>query len=175
MRAYFFGNMYLSSIQQGIQAGHVISEMFCEYDNPSHNEASNTLRTWADDHKTMILLNGGYLETMEDLWRFFENYKNPYPIAKFHEGLDSLGGVLTSVGIVLPEKIYLIAAAIRRDRPKRGENSIADWITQDEKFTVYASNSYGFVFENDESHRTLHFTKWEFDLMNRLNGFGMAS
>lgn len=178
MRAYFFGNMYLSSIQQGIQAAHVTGELFCKYttDGSELHTPESVLYDWANDHKTMILLNGGYLETMEDLWYFLEyTTDKPYPYAKFHEGLDSLGGVLTSIGIVLPEKIYLTAAAMRRDRPKRNEMSIADWIIQDEKWTVYASNPYGFTFEDGESRRTLYFTKWEFELMNRLNGFNLAS
>ena len=127
MRAYFFGNMYLSSIQQGIQAAHVTAEMFNNYAKTKGEdlESYRTLHEWAENHKTMILLNGGYLETIEDLWRFFES-NNPYPCAKFHEGEDSLGGVMTSIGIILPEKIYLTAAAMRRDRPKRGETSIAE-------------------------------------------------
>ena len=31
MRAYYFGNMYLSSIQQGIQAAHATHELFNKY------------------------------------------------------------------------------------------------------------------------------------------------
>ena len=181
MRAYFFGNMYLSSIQQGIQAGHVISELFCKYPYrdsgrlSKDGHAGEKLRDWANYHKTMILLNGGYLETMEDLWTFLDKPENPYPFEKFHEGLDSLGGVLTSIGIVLPEKIYLTAAAIRRDRPKRGEKSIAEFIMENERWVVFQDNEYGFTLQDDEDMLTLPFTKWEFDLMNRLNGFGLAS
>lgn len=178
MRAYFFGNMYLSSIQQGIQTAHVTAEMFCKYPNTEWTASGSPnqhLHSWANDHKTMILLNGGYLETMEDLWRFFDKDENPYPYAKFHEGLDSLGGVLTSVGIVLPEKIYLTAAAIRRERPRRGEKSIADLIQENGAWVVGTNNVDGFVLKLDEEFRTLEFSKWEFDLMNRLNGFGLAS
>ena len=46
MRAYFWGNMYLSSIQQGIQAAHVVTEMFAKYvDNEFR--AERDLREWA--------------------------------------------------------------------------------------------------------------------------------
>jgi len=180
MRAYFFGNMYLSSIQQGIQAAHVTAELFCQYDGEEVYDGIQTptgvLTEWANDHKTMILLNGGYLETMEDLWYFLDyTTDKPYPYAKFHEGLDSLGGVLTSIGIVLPEKIYLTAAAMRRDRPARGEMSIADIIQTTEKWVVYPENKYGFVLEDGEESRVFEFTKWEFELMNRLNEFNLAS
>lgn len=34
-RAYFFGNMYLSQIQQGIQAAHVVAEMSMAYKKES--------------------------------------------------------------------------------------------------------------------------------------------
>ena len=58
MRAYFFGNLYMSSIQQGIQAAHAVADMFIKYSN--ENEPNyHPLREWATDHKTMILLNAG--------------------------------------------------------------------------------------------------------------------
>ena len=107
MRAYFFGNMYLSSIQQGIQAGHVIAEFFVDYPETlteKMSDAGKLLWTWAQDHKTVILLNGGYSENLHRLCEFFDNYENHlYPWAYFHEGKDALDGALTCVGIVLPD------------------------------------------------------------------------
>jgi len=167
--------MYLSSIQQGIQAAHATHDMFVAYrDRPG--AASDFLWEWATNHKTMILLNGGYLETMEQLWWFLDyTTDKPYPYAKFHEGTDSMGGMLTSIGIVLPEKIYLTAAAMRRDRPKCGETSIADLIQSNGYWVVDDDNEYGFILDKDSACMKLEFTKWEFELMNRLNGFNMAS
>ena len=112
MRAYFFGNMYLSSIQQGIQAAHAVHDMFVRYPTREHG-GGNYLWDWATDHKTMILLNGGYADTIKELVNFFNNSDNPYPFAAFHEEEASLNGALTTVGIVLPEKIYHIASMIR--------------------------------------------------------------
>ena len=54
-RAYFLGNMYLSQIQQGIQAAHVTSELFSSYTDELSVE-SDILCKWAESHKTMILL-----------------------------------------------------------------------------------------------------------------------
>ena len=121
MRAYFFGNMYLSSIQQGIQAAHVTAELFCQYDGEEVYDGIQTptgvLTEWANDHKTMILLNGGYLETMEDLWYFLDyTTDKPYPYAKFHEGLDSLGGVLCN---------YVVCRCASVSSCRAGSNS--DW------------------------------------------------
>jgi len=108
MRAYFFGNMYLSPIQQGIQAAHVTHELFLKYGIDSR------FYDWAQDHKTMILLNGGYSENLRELIALFDSRENPYPWAHFNEGEDSLDGALTSVGIVLPEKIYETAKALSK-------------------------------------------------------------
>ena len=82
MRAYFFGNMYLSSIQQGIQAAHVVGELFTSYSESRTNamsEGGKLLWEWACDHKTMILLNGGYSENIHRLCEFFDDYQNTYP------------------------------------------------------------------------------------------------
>ena len=109
MRAYFFGNMYLSSIQQGIQAAHATHEMFTKYRNQITPE--KVLYDWAIDHKTMILLNGGYAETIQELVFFFERQPGhlqcDYPFAPFYEEKASLNGALTTVGIILPKKSTL--------------------------------------------------------------------
>jgi hypothetical protein len=104
MRSYFFGNMYLSSIQQGIQAAHVVHDMFVKYQIES--EQKRTLFDWATNRKTMILLNAGYADEILKLQEFFRSAENPYPWATFHEEGASLNFAATSVGIVLPEKIY---------------------------------------------------------------------
>ena len=110
MRAYFFGNMYLSSIQQGIQAAHVTAELFMK----AHSEDGNMyLIDWANNHKTMILLNAGYSEELRRLIEFFDTTDNPYPWAYFNEGQDALDGALTCVGIVLPEKVYELSSYLR--------------------------------------------------------------
>lgn len=157
MRAYFFGNMYLSSIQQGIQAAHVVHELFLKYPpDVFADKTTQTLYEWAKDHKTMILLNGGYAEALEDLHAFFESPTNPYPFTWFHEEKASLNGALTSVGIVLPEKIYETARALREGNiaaeqiPVRGE-----WSPEEDV-----------VWE---------LSKWEYQLCEELNRYGMAS
>ena len=160
MRAYFFGNMYLSSIQQGIQAAHVVAEMFVKYPEDV-DAASNTLREWAICSKTMILLNGGYLDTINKLREFFSNKKNPYPWAPFYEGEDALGGVLTTVGIILPEKIYETASLIR--------SKVIDPVYLEE------FGSYTKTDETTGQTTTWEYSAWEFKLIEQLNMFGLAS
>ncbi len=118
MRAYFFGNMYLSSIQQGIQAAHVVAEMFVKYGNmpstgPEGNQGWNILNHWASEHKTMVLLNAGYSDEIRSLIQFFETVDNPLPWAYFNEGQDALDGALTCVGIIIPEEFYEGAKELR--------------------------------------------------------------
>lgn len=110
-RAYFLGNMYLSSIQQGIQAQHCTAEMFVKYreavgDERSKKDAMEKLYYWAAYHKTSILLNGGYKSEMDKMLAHFNNEYNLYPHAAFYESEEALGGVLTCIGIVLSNKVY---------------------------------------------------------------------
>ena len=169
MRAYFFGNMYLSSIQQGIQAAHATHELFTKYSEPSF--ARSTLFDWAEFHKTMILLNGGYAATIQELVNFFaeqgdhtvKHTVSQYPFSPFYEELASLNGALTTVGIILPEKIYLVAAAIRTDC-----DWLRDHIWENGELTISPENTLGFDIDKDI---ILSYTKWEARLIDRLNGF----
>lgn len=109
-RAYFFGNMYLSPIQQGIQAGHTISEMSVKY---SDNDDSIYWQ-WAEYHKTMILLNGGMSCNLRKIQELFEHQDNPFHWDYFEESVDALEGAITCVGVILPEQVYTNASLIRQ-------------------------------------------------------------
>lgn len=109
MRAYFFMNMYLSSIQNGIQSAHVVAELFYKYQINNGSHRSNQycqLMDWANRHKTMILLNAGYSEELHNLQEFFLSDNNHYPWALFKESQEALDGAFTCIGIILPERIY---------------------------------------------------------------------
>ncbi len=148
MRAYFFGNMYMSSIQQGIQALHTTVEMYREFPN------AEDLRQWADNHKTVILLNAGYSQTIRDIANGLASTENPYTWGIFHESHEALDGALTCAGIILPEGIYEAATAIR-----------------ERKFTVAEVerfNDAGILNENV-------YSDWEVWMINELNNYRMAS
>lgn len=107
MRAYFFGNMYLSSIQQGIQAAHATASMFTKYLYDDLNSVKETmLFEWANEHETMVLLNGGDCDALQDIVDLLNTSANPYPWARFRESTGALNSVTTSIGIVIPEKLY---------------------------------------------------------------------
>ncbi len=115
MRAYFFGNLYFSSIQQGIQAAHTVVEMFTKYGQKNREipdgidgpcQEWQILHHWATEHKTMVLLNGGYAEELRSLIQFFSSKENPLPWAYFNESKEAADNCLTCVGIILPEEFY---------------------------------------------------------------------
>ena len=124
MRAYLIGNMYLSSIQQGIQAAHCIAEMFTKYTGEllatrSQGPTAIQLFDWAQNHKTVIVLNGGYSSALETLYQLFDSDENPYAYAKFHEEEAALNGALTSVGIIVPSRIYEAVRALNSSQSAR--------------------------------------------------------
>ena len=173
MRAYFFGNMYLSSIQQGIQAQHTTAELFLNYPNPDDVQtapvkeryAGMLLYDWARNHKTSILLNGGYSSALHELVEKFANRENPYPWAFFNEGYDALDGALTCVGIVLPEKIYGLASALRGPEAEETEKFIrehGEWFSSD----VPA--------DPNDCSVPHEISKFELELALELNKYGLA-
>lgn len=106
LRGYFFGNFYLSSIQQGIQAAHVIQEMYSKYLMDSSG-ASHMFSEWCFNEKTMILLNGGMHQDIYELYTKLNSLsKGVYPVAYFAEERRALNDAITCCGIVLPKRIY---------------------------------------------------------------------
>ena len=128
MRCYHFGNFYLSSIQQGIQSAHAQMELFVKYQDTGINylddyqptieeyryqDAVDALYDWAQNHKTMVCLNGGALQDLKNIEELMKDVGNKYPWSTFYEDEYSLGSILTNIAIVLPEEIYETAAKIR--------------------------------------------------------------
>lgn len=116
MRLYTFTNVYISSIQKGIQSAHLAVDLVRKYATGS---LSAPVKKWADNHKTMIVLNGGNSAMLADLLQAFEIYDTQaraqhsknlplLPFASFSEDEQSLNSALTCVGCVLPEELYSI-------------------------------------------------------------------
>lgn len=108
-RGYFFNNWYLRSIQQGIQAGHVVSTQALaihrEHFGEDNDLISEQYYFWAAS-PTKILLNG-YGSTMMNKYRSIiqilgQGLKLPY--AWFRE--PELEDCMTSIGIVVPDSIF---------------------------------------------------------------------
>jgi hypothetical protein len=105
-RMYSLTNMYLSGLQKGLQTGHMIAEMFLKYEENEENMPMqyDILQKWARKDKTIIILDGG---NCNSLWSIVVNAEMTlFPYASFYEDTDSLGGALTCVGVLLPDKYY---------------------------------------------------------------------
>lgn len=161
MRCYHLSNMYLSSIQNGVQSAHAQMELFIKYRTSTIKK--KMLYDWAENHKTMIVLNGGYLSTMNEALDFITDTENPYPFASFHESEEALGGILTNIAIVLPEKIYKTAEFLRRGFIDVDHNIL-------QVFDQKTVNEIKAILSEFGT-----FTKYEKDLCVFMNNFGLAS
>jgi len=163
LRLYTFTNFYLSSIQQGIQSGHALGELMLAA-SFGGIEGSDMLYDWAENHKTMICLNGGDVDGVTAIFDFLNQPENPFPCAPFYESAGALGGILTSVAIVLPARIFNTAGLLRSRVLPTGITYTFD------KFL----NEHRFTFTEQDTVRVDTFTPWEYELMQRLNGCGLA-
>ena len=162
MRFYSFTNWMLRPIQQGIQPGHAAVELFVKYHKQGCFQ-TDMLWDWANDHKTFICLNGGTHFDLLNLREFMEKEGNPFPWSLFCEDGASLGGLITSIGIILPERIYETAALLRRYRG------------QDPFFSENQRGWGAFVVWEDGTSNYLDFSNWEKEMIERLNACGLAT
>ena len=166
MRFYGFGNYYLSSLQQGLQAAHAAVDLAMKCSSRRCDDDTwNQYVDWAENHKTMVLLNGGNSADLQELFDFLNCEENPYPFVKFHEDDISLNGALTYVGAVLPPKIYDSAARIRACRDH-------EYVIEKNELQIKDLKS-GF----DNWNLTINISDispFDFALMQRLNQYALA-
>jgi hypothetical protein len=106
LRLYSFVNFYLSDIQKGIQTGHMAVDLVREYGDEDICLQSQSVMVadWADNWKTFIVLNGGnnaMLDNAATICAF-----SGLPWTTFYEDEESLGGLRTCVGVVVPENYF---------------------------------------------------------------------
>lgn len=120
MRGYFLTNMYLSPIQCGIQSAHCIHDMFVHHqdDFVGGEQAAVRLFDWAENHKTMIVLNGGTSDDLDMFLKFLSINDHTYPYGHFLE--PGIGDALTCVGIILDEPMIEAISWIRQGQPEGG-------------------------------------------------------
>ena len=149
-RLYTFSHKMLSDTAKGIQALHSAVEMFNIYvPNPSNgdevrvgntpqNDPNSILWRWSNIDKTSILLDGGFSDSLQELESDLIEVKSVYPWASFRED-ESLNKALTSVSIVLTEKIYNTAADIRAKAINfnNGEVKVLNWEEYNDSFSLY--------------------------------------
>ena len=121
LRLYSFVNFYLSSIQQGIQTGHVAVDLVRKYTangNPFRTDITEErvalVEEWADSWKTFITLNGGNASGIAEATNIIS--KSGFPWAIFREDEQSLGRIQTCVGVILPDFIFGAQRKLSSDR-----------------------------------------------------------
>ena len=133
MRAYFFVNSWLSGRQKGIQATHCATKMAVRsilnaQGTDKEREAYESWLDWAQNHETVIMLEGGRhldLAMIASLFGGFEHGANEFARteeeakwgnhvwAAVQEDQDCLNKAFTCVGIILDERIYETASLVR--------------------------------------------------------------
>lgn len=135
MRFYSYVVMYLEGIHAGIQTAHVQGAIASKYRalaqeedsldlvNSKNHRKLSTYHEWESKHLVTQVYNGGYMSSLEQRYDDLSLYADKFtlPIAKFHESREALGGVLTSVGIIVPERFYSTAA--RNADPESNEGA----------------------------------------------------
>lgn len=133
MRFYTYNHLWLSSLQKGLQAGHAAVELMISFEKNS--EEGMIAFDWAENHKTMMLMNGGNSQMLEETYEFFDSLKSEgmnLPFVRFYEDSESLNGSITSVGIVITEEIYEFIEGTQY------QNEIDSW---KEKLAAYIKKS----------------------------------
>lgn len=103
----FVAGLYLSDLQKGLQTAHVVSEISRQGGRHGcipHDDYSR----WADKDKTIIICNAlnhkGVLDCWAELQRL--NLALCLPAALFREDEESMNGMATACGVIVPEKYW---------------------------------------------------------------------
>lgn len=181
MRCYHLCNFYLAGIHAGIQTAHTHHEMAVKYltnDSPEADSngyfAENGYLKWANDHKTLVLLNGGMAKQLLDFEAFLMSEDHPYAWASFREELDAINGAITNVGIVLPEKMYRGSREIVRQKSKEAYGEyfrVGDLRCKLSKMRDPGADGAVFMvsLENDTGMIAYRYTPFEMELLTRLS------
>lgn len=112
-RLYSVTNMYTSGIHAGIQTAHSLHEMYSKYTDYDRLDgltqiSQEFIEDWANDDKTIIVLNGGYQSNLQKIAILFEKVEEEYgfPCSEFSESQDALNEALTAIAIILPQQIW---------------------------------------------------------------------
>lgn len=127
---FSFNNYFMSTIQQGIQAGHCWMDMGVKYSeaklsgcSPADYDIISNFWDWARNHKTVNVRNAGDMICIREIITELESQDNPYPWGYFTEDATQCCQT-TSVSIVIPEHVYAHNPAPQPDSYQIGSYSI---------------------------------------------------
>lgn len=181
IRCYHFNNFYLAGIHAGIQAGHAQHELARKYLFPVINgeiQISNLkakmYRDWAENHKTMIVLNAGMAVDLENLVTLFGDIANPYPWVDWRESKEALNGCITSIAMVLPDRIYGWNQLMGRAMSKPGGEDGA-YSTQEPGLVVVMKDELAELTISSTGEVVETFTIFEVELMKKMSAMKLFS
>lgn len=103
----FVANHYLSPLQCGLQTAHVVSELSTQKDDRDLNAS---YEWWANRDKTIIICGAGNhagvvaaYERLKNLTTCTDQFM---PVAIFREDEQSMNGMATACGIIVPDVYY---------------------------------------------------------------------
>jgi hypothetical protein len=103
-RFYVLFHSHLSTMQKGIQAAHCVAEMLASTKLlKRHQKQYEMISQWADTDKTLIVLDGGNSDQLFQFADFLGLTKCKFPRALFYEDQETMCGLLTAVGIIIPD------------------------------------------------------------------------
>ena len=188
MRAYFFVNSALSGIQKGLQMGHCVAEMSQAHTNHDVYEDHPDYLEWASEHKTVVLLEGGFHANLKEIEAFFEPVmyegewpegfeppgQNPYLWASFTEDEETMNGMMTCVGIILPERIYEAAKLTREKAATLSKHGFGFGGPEDEWYLAPTLEGERMIREKYDISTWSPYTGWEVELIKLLNSCPLA-
>lgn len=162
--------LYLSDLQKGLQTAHAVSEVYATlpgvdygYDalEPDDKAAISAYDTWATCDKTIIILtaanHAGVLDAADKIKSALKAGNINLPHALFREDEQSMNGMATAFGIVVPE-MYWNVTAVRNTK-------------EDEELTGIRISRY---VSNDDPFESYEFGTPEYDLINTLKSYNLA-
>lgn len=181
MRCYHLNNSYLAAIHAGIQSAHSQHELAMKYLHPQHvldgfhKEAEVAIAgylEWASNHKTIIVLDGGWHEHLVEMQAFLaSNTDHSYAWASFCESPESLNGSMTNIALVLPYHMYAFNREIA-SFVKLNLSSTEATLNDGTKITLRKLENGVAVYRNhhhDASITQYCYSKFDVELIVRLS------
>lgn len=101
-RMYVLVEHHLSPLDKGIQSTHAVVEYYNECRLWNKKEVLKAFDKWANDDKTLILLNGGSVIDLDKTLELFEENNIAYGV--FRE--PDLDNIVTAVAVLADERIF---------------------------------------------------------------------
>jgi hypothetical protein len=181
MRCYHLNNSYLAGIHAGIQSAHSETELalvyalepelsFEHHSNPEFAFAN--YKDWAKNHKTIIVLDGGWHSELVKMTEFLmSNKDHPYAWASFCESPEALNGAMTNLSIVLPFHMY----EFNRDlsdflRTRESQAVVVRWDNSQIAMTLHQDGTATILHTQvNQAPQCYSYNAFELELIKRLS------